>query len=88
MTTLPVSENAFTTSATTIVIGPNVFAGALPDGVSRHVAPVFAGRQAYYWTSEWQKAEVEALAALAAGESRSFEDPIEALVWLLNEDDD
>jgi hypothetical protein len=38
--------------------------------------------QAYYWAPAWQAAEAEALAALAAGQSRTFANAAEAVAWL------
>lgn len=57
---------------------------SLPKGVSRHIPPVTSPAQAYYWTNAWQAREMESLAELGAGHGRTFDDPKEAIRWLLN----
>jgi hypothetical protein len=42
--------------------------------------------QAYYWSIRWQESERRALADLAAGRSRSFADPADAVRYLLGND--
>lgn len=38
--------------------------------------------QRYYWSSEWQADEQQAVAEIARGEGRGFEDTAEAVRWL------
>jgi hypothetical protein len=42
--------------------------------------------QAYYWSIPWQESERRALADLAAGRSRTFADPADAVRYLLSGD--
>ena len=72
----------------TMVVGSVPIAGELPSGVALDLPPVLAGKQAYYWSAKWQTDEQESMAALRAGESRAFTEPMAALLWLLDEDDD
>lgn len=57
--------------------------GAEPTDADRSVPLFIPSSQAYYWSSEWQEGENEAVVALRAGESRHFDDPREAIKWLL-----
>ena len=43
--------------------------------------------QEYYWTSEWQAGEREALAEIAAGQTKEFESAQDAIRWLLRPKD-
>jgi hypothetical protein len=43
--------------------------------------------QLYYWSRLWQRGEERALRDLQAGRSRRFDDPTDAVRWLLSEDD-
>lgn len=60
---------------------------AVPDKVSREIAPITDRSQAYYWTRAWQEGELETLASLKAGEGITFETPEEARRWLLSPDE-
>jgi hypothetical protein len=42
--------------------------------------------QAYYWSIPWQESERRALADLAAGRSRTFAHPADAVRYLLGSD--
>lgn len=39
--------------------------------------------QAYYWSIQWQESEQKALADIAAGRTRTFADPTDAVRYLL-----
>lgn len=53
-----------------------------------HGVPTMIPRsQLYYWTHAWQAGEVTALADLAAGRSRVFQDPRELAKYLLRPSD-
>lgn len=41
--------------------------------------------QAYYWSSEWQRGEAETRANLEAGNAKSFDDPLDAIRYLLDD---
>ncbi len=41
--------------------------------------------QAYYWSSAWQRDEAQSLAALKAGNSQTFTDPLDAVRYLLSD---
>ena len=74
-------------SATSLFTDPLVsFLTAVPDKVSREIAPITDPSQAYYWTRAWQEGELETLASLKAGEGITFETPEEARRWLLSSD--
>ncbi|MCY3920690.1 MAG: hypothetical protein OXG38_12935 [Chloroflexi bacterium] len=44
--------------------------------------------QDYYWTPEWQAGEREALAEIAAGQTKEFENARDAIRWLLRAKDE
>jgi hypothetical protein len=56
-------------------------------GPARRVPPFISKSQAYYWTRAWQEGEAEALAEIAAGEGRVFNDPHELARYLLSSGD-
>jgi hypothetical protein len=88
MTLTMVTGAGFATATTSnIYIVGGSTGGAVPD-VSRSTPPVMAGDQAYYWTRAWQADEAEALAEIEAGLAHRFTSPIDAIHWLLSEDDD
>jgi len=58
----------------------------IPAGASESLPPVISRSQAYYWSVAWQMGEKEALQELARGEGRRFDDPTEAIRWLLSDD--
>jgi hypothetical protein len=41
--------------------------------------------QLYYWTRRWQEDEAEAVAELERGEGVGFDDPRDAIRWLLDD---
>jgi len=43
--------------------------------------------QLYYWSREWQVAESEAVQELERGEGVAFDNPADAVRWLLDGDD-
>jgi hypothetical protein len=48
--------------------------------------PAFiSAHQTYYWSSQWQESERQALADLASGHARTFADPNDAARYLLGE---
>jgi hypothetical protein len=55
--------------------------------VSRRV-PLFVPRdQAYFWTSEWQQGEAEALREIAEGKGLRFSSGTTAVEWLLADEE-
>lgn len=54
---------------------------------SHEVPPSIPRDQRYYWTSRWQREEAETLAAYERGEGREFETGLDAVRWLLDNDD-
>ena len=82
----------------TVVVGasattsPTFFAAGV---IARASTPVRQGgpplvipeSQEYYWTPEWQAGEREALAEIAAGQSKTFESAQDAVRWLLRAKD-
>lgn len=43
--------------------------------------------QLYYWSTEWQRLEREALRELETGQARRFATASDAIRWLLSDDD-
>jgi hypothetical protein len=41
--------------------------------------------QVYYWSSQWQRGEAESLANLNAGRSKTFDNPTDAVRYLLDD---
>ncbi len=74
-----------TTSRTFIVSG----VGACATTPMRQGGPplVIPDSQEYYWTAEWQDGEREALAEIAAGQSKKFDSTQDAVRWLLRAKD-
>jgi hypothetical protein len=66
---------------------------ARPDSVSTTLAvtdrpPLVVPRsQIYYWSPEWQAGEREAEADLEKGDFARFDNPADAIRWLLDEED-
>ena len=55
---------------------------------ARQRAPFFVPRdQDYFWTDEWQRGETEALREIAEGDVRRFTSGMDAIRWLLSDDD-
>lgn len=44
--------------------------------------------QRYFWSALWQKGEAEAIRDIEEGRVKRFEDPIDAIRWLLSDDED
>jgi hypothetical protein len=65
----------------------DLWASNLPARASRRIAPLSSIGQAYYWKHSWQAGERESLAELAAGKGRVFDDPGEAIRYLLSTDE-
>lgn len=89
MTTTTIVPNSDSSSGTRtfVLLGSSAVAGAMPSGYSRSIAPVLAGDQGYYWTRAWQAGERESLRDLGEGESRRFENGLDAIRWLLDDED-
>jgi hypothetical protein len=74
-------------SASYRVVGYGVTASA-SGHLATHVPHMFIPEnQLYFWTPEWQAGEEAALLALARGDSREFDNPLDAVRWLLSTDD-
>jgi hypothetical protein len=59
------------------------------EGCDVELFPFFVSRpQAYFWSRAWQAGERSALGDIAAGETMRFDDPQDAIRWLLEVDDD
>ncbi|MGD0247843.1 MAG: hypothetical protein ABSB75_02210 [Candidatus Limnocylindrales bacterium] len=56
----------------------------LPSGRSIHCPAAIPSDQLYYWTMAWQRGEAESAADRAAGRTKRFESPSEAIHWLLS----
>ncbi len=83
-TTIVVGASA--TTSLTFVAGPVIARATTP--VRQGGPPlVIPESQEYYWTPEWQAGEREALAEIAAGQSKKFESAQDAVRWLLRAKD-
>lgn len=58
--------------------------GSFLPVVSRHLPPAVEAGQAYFWSYEWQLGEEESLRDLAEGNMRTFQNPEDAIRWLLS----
>jgi hypothetical protein len=58
-----------------------------PDRLPKDVPVAIPASQLYYWTGAWQQGEREALEAIKRGDSRDFDDPRDAIRWLLSAED-
>jgi hypothetical protein len=56
------------------------------DAAARNVPMFIPADQAYYWSSKWQRDEAETLANLQAGDYKTFDDPSDAIRYLLSDD--
>jgi hypothetical protein len=64
------------------------FVSASPSSFPSYRAPLFVSRaESYYWTYEWQHDEREALMELERGEGKVFQDPEQAVRWLMEPED-
>ena len=62
--------------------------GLLPGVTLSFFPSVVTRPQAYYWSKVWQEGEAEALSEIQAGETVRFDNPRDAVRWLLAADDD
>lgn len=56
------------------------------ETTARNVPMFIPADQAYYWSSQWQRDEAETLANLKAGNYETFDDPSDAIRYLLADD--
>jgi hypothetical protein len=88
MTTFAIDDQ-HVTAATTPVSTVGLVASTLAaDRGERHLPLSIPAGQAYYWSSEWQTFEREALDEFKAGDFHSFADPLDAIRYLLRHDDE
>ena len=83
LTVKPVETSASFGMAT-VTVGSSV--SAMRDQ-ARTVPFVIPREDEFYWTMGWQEGERRALIDLQEGRSRSFTNPLDAIRWLLSEDD-
>ncbi len=57
-----------------------------PTAGSR-VPPWIPASQRYYWSSRWQRDQLASLIDIENGDTRRFENPIDAIRWLLSDED-
>jgi len=82
MTYTVLAERGITTAPSSI----SVVSGRAATNQSGTVLVVPAS-QLYYWTRAWQAEEQRAVDELARGEGRDFESGVDAVRWLLSDDD-
>jgi hypothetical protein len=56
-------------------------------GTSPRIPLCVPREQLYYWTTEWQTGEAEALRDIEAGRMRRFDSGADAADWLLSDED-
>ena len=79
-TPLDYEEQSRTNGAADRHLFPGLEVSFFPSVVTRS--------QAYYWSRFWQEGEAEALREIEAGESVRFDNPSDAVRWLLSADND
>lgn len=71
-----------------LLMGATAAATSVPQGLRPKSIPFAIPRgQRYYWSSQWQADEVEALQELARGEYVEFDDAAGLIRWLLGPED-
>lgn len=69
-------------------VAVNPFPVDVPARISFDVPPTVPRAQRYFWTRIWQEFEKEADEDVRHGRVRRFDDPLDAVRWLLDESDD
>jgi hypothetical protein len=72
--------------ATAALEPSRVVASGTTGGAERTTPLFIPADQAYYWSSKWQRDEAETLANLEAGDYETFDDPSDAIKYLLADD--
>lgn len=67
------------------VMRPSRVASSMAGPISRRVPLFVPADQVYYWSSEWQRGEAETRANLKAGNSKTFDSPLDAIRHLLSD---
>lgn len=81
------SERIFRCRASaTSPLPPSRVASNQSDSAVRSTPMFIPADQAYYWSSKWQHDEAETLANLKAGNYETFDDPSDAIRYLLADD--
>jgi len=66
---------------------PSRVASSGSSSMATRKVPLFIpADQAYYWSSKWQRDEAETLANLKVGNYETFDDPSDAIRYLLADD--
>lgn len=78
-------ENALSSSLSEVARPDSVSTTSLPT--SNRPPFVVPRSQLYYWSQEWQAGEEEAEACIENGDFERFDNPTDAIRWLLDEDD-
>lgn len=88
MSSLLINTGAVHSGAESYRVRLDATASSLSDpDTSRQVPAWIPASQRYYWTSRWQRDELESLRELERGEGRRFGNPLDAIRWLLSDDD-
>jgi hypothetical protein len=87
--TYPVDvEHASNVSETALPVLPGSASLNTPaDRLPRDLPAAIPVSQMYYWTGAWQQGEREALEEIERGEGRYFDNPRDAIRWLLDPED-
>jgi hypothetical protein len=87
MNTLTIAprQNAERRAETVVSVFP--VTSASPEDAGLRVPLFIPKNQAYYWTSEWQAGEAEAMADLTSGRVHRFTSGAAAAAWLLADED-
>jgi CelD/BcsL family acetyltransferase involved in cellulose biosynthesis len=66
--------------------GRSAVASNRQGSIRRRVPLFIPSDQTYYWSSQWQRDEAETLANLKAGDYETFDNPSDAIRYLLADD--
>jgi hypothetical protein len=82
------TEHESNVSETVLPILPGSVSLNTPaDRLPRDFPAAIPVSQMYYWTGAWQQGEQEALEEIDRGDARYFDNPRDAIRWLLDPED-
>jgi hypothetical protein len=84
LSTLTTASNA--SGSSTATVGAFGSTSIAQDRLPRNMPLFIPAEQAYYWSYVWQASEARARADLREGRARSFDNPTDAVRYLLGSD--
>ncbi len=90
MSHVAIDPNGVESGSAWMVVLSDATASSLPEDAvgERNVPAWIPASQRYFWTSKWQRDELESLRDIESGDVRRFVDPLDAVRWLLSSDDE